>query len=244
MSEDELPIIENRLQPFPEDWERGLAVVAHPDDMEYGAAAAVARWTQQGKYIAYALVSDGEAGVSSMDPSVVGPLRREEQIASCKIVGVNDVEFLGWPDGGIVEGLELRADLTAVIRRYKPDVILSINFRESWGGPSWNHSDHRAVGRGLLDAVRDAGNPWLFSDRGPAWPGVRFVAFSGSPQPTHAVDTTATFDAGVRSLAAHSVYLENLGGDMASPDEFLRAGAKSIGERFGVELAASFEIIG
>jgi LmbE family N-acetylglucosaminyl deacetylase len=232
------------LETFPEDWESALAVVAHPDDMEYGAAAAVARWTAQGKHVSYVLVSDGEAGISAMPPHEVGPLRREEQRTSCRVVGVEDVEFLGWPDGSIVEGLALRADLAAAIRRHRPDVVLSINFRDSWGGPSWNHADHRAVGRALLDAVRDAANPWMFTDRGAAWDGVRFVAFSGSPQPTHAVDTTDTFDAGVASLAAHRLYLEHLGGDMASPDEFLRGAATAIGEQMGTPLAASFELVG
>lgn len=235
---------EIELQPFPEDWVRGLALVAHPDDMEYGAAAAVARWTRQNKQFVYVVVSDGEAGISTMDPSVVGPLRRGEQEASCAAVGVGTVEFLGWPDGTIVEGLELRADLAAAIRKHRPEVVVSINFRESWGGPSWNHADHRAVGRALLDAVRDAANPWVFRDRGDPWPGVRFVAFSGSPQPTHAVDTTATFDDGVRSLACHRTYLANLEGDMATPDAFLRQAAEAAGRQFGVELAATFEIIG
>ena len=231
------------LEPFPEDWERGLAVVAHPDDMEYGAAAAVARWTAQGKQFAYVLVSDGEAGIASMDPAGAGPIRRREQEASCAVVGVDDVTFLGWPDGTIVEGLALRADLAEEIRRHRPEVVVSINFRDSWGPSSWNHADHRAVGRSLLDAVRDAGNPWVFSDRGEAWDGVRFVAFSGSPQATHAVDTTATFDLGVRSLAAHRAYLENLGGDMSSPDGFLRAAAEAAGAEFGVDLAATFEVV-
>jgi len=235
---------EVELQPFPEDWVRGLAVVAHPDDMEYGAAAAVARWTGQNKQFVYAVVSDGEAGIATMVPSVTGPLRRAEQKASCAAVGVDAVEFLGWPDGTIVESLELRAELAAVIRQHRPEVVVSINFRDSWGGPSWNHADHRAVGRALLDAVRDAANPWVFPDRGAAWPGVRFVAFSGSPQPTHAVDTTATFEAGVRSLACHRTYLANLEGDMASPDAFLREAAEAAGRRFGVALAATFEIIG
>ena len=231
------------LEPFPEDWNRGLAVVAHPDDMEYGAAAAVARWTQQGKQIAYVLVSDGEAGIASMDPSRTGPVRRAEQEHSCAIVGVHDVTFLGWPDGTIVEGLELRADLAAQIRRHRPEVVVSINFRDSWGPSSWNHADHRAVGRSLLDAARDAANPWVFSDRGEAWDGVRLVAFSGSPLPTHGVDTTATFHLGVSSLAAHRTYLENLGGSMGSPDGFLRSAAQAAGVEFGVELAATFEII-
>src|SRR4051794_37045963 len=195
------------LEPFPEDWERGLAVVAHPDDMEYGAAAAVARWTGQGKRVAYVLVSDGEAGIASMAPAEAGPIRRREQQASCAVVGVDEVSFLGWADGAIVEGLELRADLAAAIRRHRPEVVLSINFRDFWGPGSWNHADHRAVGRALIDATRDAANPWLFPDRGAPWDGVRLVAFNASPEPTHAVDTTATFEVGVRSLAEHRTYL-------------------------------------
>jgi LmbE family N-acetylglucosaminyl deacetylase len=232
------------LDPLPEDWERALAVVAHPDDMEYGAAATVARWTEQGKGVAYVLVSDGEAGISTLPPAETGPIRRQEQLAGCAAVGVTDVEFLGWPDGAIVEGLALRAELAGAIRRHRPHVVLSINHRDSWGGPSWNHADHRAVGRSLLDAVRDAANPWLFTERGPAWDGVRFVAFSGSPQPTHAVDTTATFDRGVRSLEAHRTYLQHLGGDMADPEDFLQGAAVAGGARLGTELATTFEVVG
>lgn len=232
------------LEPFPEDWDRGLAVVAHPDDMEYGAAAAVARWTAQGKSVGYVLVSDGEAGIATMSPEDAGPIRRVEQVASCEVVGVTDVAFLGHPDGTMEETLELRADLVAEIRRFRPEVVLSINFRDSWGGPSWNHADHRAVGRALLDAIRDAANPWVFSDRGAPWTGARFVAFGGSPQPTHGVDVTGTFETGMRSLETHRVYLENLDGPMASPTSFLRENAEADGRRLGTELATSFEIVG
>lgn len=233
-----------KLEPFPENWSTALAVVAHPDDMEYGAAAAVARWTRQGKHVVYVLVTDGEAGIATMDPSEVGPRRRAEQVAACENVGVDVVEFLGLPDGLLVEGPDLRAALCEPIRRHQPEVMFSVNFRDSWGGPSWNHVDHRAVGRSLLDAVRDAANPWVFPEAGAAWDGVRFVAFSGSPEATHAVDVTDTFDAGVASLACHEVYLTNLGGEMASPATFLRGPAAAAGEAFGVDLAATFEIIG
>ena len=178
-----------------------------------------------------------------MAPSEVGPLRQEEQRASCEIVGVHDIEFLGLPDGSLIEGLDLRAELAAAIRRHRPEVVLSINFRDSWGGPSWNHVDHRAVGRSLLDAVRDAANPWMFSDRGEAWGGVRFVAFGGSPEAAHGVDVADTFETGVRSLEAHAVYLSHLSGDMAEPSAFLRQGAAAAGARLGVELAASFELV-
>jgi LmbE family N-acetylglucosaminyl deacetylase len=232
-----------RLDALPEDWDRALAVVAHPDDMEYGAAAAVARWTGQRRWVGYVLVTDGEAGIETMPPEEAAPLRRAEQVASCEVVGVTDVEFLGLPDGTLVEDLALRAELAAAVRRHRPDVVLSINFRESWGGSSWNHADHRAVGRSLLDAVRDAANPWVFPDRGEPWSGVRFVAFGGSPQPTHAVDVTETFDAGIRSLRCHAAYLEALGGEMAEPESFLRTHAEAAGPRLGVALATTFEVV-
>jgi LmbE family N-acetylglucosaminyl deacetylase len=234
----------DRLEPFPEDWSRALAVVAHPDDMEYGAASAVARWTSQGKDVRYVLVTDGEAGISSMPPTEVGPIRRAEQRASCAVVGVTGLEFLGHPDGLVEEGVPLRRALAGAIRRHRPEVVLSINYRDSWGGPSWNHIDHRAVGRALLDAVRDAANPWVFEDLGlDAWDGARLVAFSGSPQPSHAVDVTGHLDAGIESLRRHEVYLSNLGGDMADPGAFLRTNAEQAGPRLGVALATTFELV-
>ena len=91
-------------------------------------------------------------------------------------------------------------------------MILSINHRDGWGGPSWNHPDHRAVGRALLDAVRDAANPWLFPECGPAWSGVRFAAFNASPVATHAADVTGYLDRGIESLRCHELYLANLDG--------------------------------
>lgn len=230
------------LQPFPEDWERALAVVAHPDDMEYGASCAVARWTAQDKQVAYLLVTRGEAGIGTMAPEEVAELRAVEQRNSCAAVGVTTLEFLDHPDGLVVEGIDLRIDLAAAIRRHRPEVLISINHRDSWGGPSWNHPDHRAVGRSLLDARRDAGNPWLFPDRGAAWDGVRFVAFSGSPEPTHAAPISeADLAAGVASLRCHELYLGALD-DHEDPDPFLRNVARSTGAGIGAEYAVAFEI--
>lgn len=233
------------LEVLPEDWDRALAVVAHPDDMEYGAASAVARWTSQGKWVGYVLATEGEAGIESMAPEDVVPIRRAEQEASCAAVGVDVLEYLDHPDGLVVNDLRLRADIAGAIRRHRPDVVLSINFRESWGGPSWNHVDHREVGVALLDAVRDAANPWVFPDRGEPWKGVCFVAFSGSPRATHGVDVTGHIDAGIESLACHRVYLENLGDNPmgVDPGGFLREGAAAAGARVGVDYAATFEVI-
>jgi LmbE family N-acetylglucosaminyl deacetylase len=235
------------LEVVPEDWSSALAIVAHPDDLEYGAASAVARWTRQGKDIRYLLVTRGEAGIADRPPEEVGPLRENEQLASAAVVGVHGVEFLDHPDGMIEAGLTLRRDLARAIRVHRPQVVIGINHREWWGPGAWNHVDHRVVGVAILDAVRDAANPWAFATLRaaglPAWGGVRFVAMNGSPESTHAVDVTDTLDVGVASLREHATYLAGLGGDATDPDGFLRSGAAATGPRIGVRYAAAFELV-
>jgi LmbE family N-acetylglucosaminyl deacetylase len=230
------------LLPFPDDWERALCIVAHPDDLEYGAAAAIARWTGAGKHVSYLLVTRGEAGIDGMDPSEVAPRREAEERASAAVVGVEAVEFLdGHVDGVIEYGLPLRRDLAAGIRRVRPDLVVSMNHSDSWGGPSFNMADHRHVGLAALDASRDAGNRWIFTDAGDPWPGVRRVAIGGSPQATHFVDVGATIDVGVASLREHAAYLAGLGTEF-DPDAFLRGNARASGEQAGCEYAASFQL--
>ena len=227
------------MQPMPEDWNRAVAVVAHPDDLEYGAASAVARWTGQGKEVAYLLATRGEAGIAGLPPDKTGPLRMDEDRRSAAIVGVRDVEFLGHQDGLVEYGMPLRRDLAAAFRRLKPDVVITMSFDLTWGeqGPV-NHADHRAVGLAVLDACRDAANEWVFPEAGPHWTGIR-DAYVGSVDPTHFVDVTATIDAGIASLREHRAYLEGLGGDF-DPDEFLKNMAGYTGLGAGVEYAVGF----
>ena len=152
-----------RLEPVPEDWERALAIVAHPDDLEYGAAAAVARWTDQGKQVVYLMVTRGEAGIDVMSPGEAGPIRAEEERRSAAVVGVGQVEFLDHRDGVIEYGLPLRRDLALAIRKHRPQVVVTLNHRLAWPGGGLNMADHRNVGLAVLDAVRDAGNRWVFT---------------------------------------------------------------------------------
>ncbi|MEU6642259.1 PIG-L deacetylase family protein [Saccharomonospora sp. NPDC046836] len=237
------------LAPLPTDWERALAVVAHPDDLEYGGSGAVARWTDEGRSVTYLLASRGEAGIDGMPPEEAGPLREREEIASARVVGVDQVEFLDHPDGMIEYGLPLRRDIAAAIRRHRPELIIMTNHRETWPGGDWlNMADHRNVGLATLDAVRDAANRWVFRDLTEAglepWDGVRWVAAAESPLATHAVDITATIDRAVASLREHRAYLAGLGdGPMTDPDTFLREAALETGTRFGGVLACSFELI-
>jgi len=234
------------LEPFPEDWQRALAVVAHPDDMEYGTSAAVARWTAQGKSVAYCLLTSGEAGIDNLEPEQAGPVRKEEQRAACAAVGVTDLEFLGFPDGVLEYGLPLRRAIAAVIRRHRPEVVITGNFRDTFGPGALNMADHIVAGQATLDAARDAGNRWVFRDllaEGlEPWNGVRLVAAGGSPQATHAVDIGDYFEAGVESLRAHKAYFDSFGENAPDMAEMLEGFARMAGSQLGVPLATSFEV--
>ena len=228
------------MEPLPEDWSRAVAVVAHPDDLEYGAASAVARWTRQGKELAYVLVTSGEAGIDAMAPAEARPLREEEERRSAAVVGVAQVEFLGHPDGLVEEGLRLRRDLAAAFRRLRPEVVLTMSFDLTWGaeGPV-NHADHRVTGLAVLDACRDAANRWLFPDAGEPWAGIRDVYVAGAEAATHFVDVGETLEAGVASLREHRAYIDGLGRAF-DPDEFLRNMAGFAGMVAGCEYAVAF----
>lgn len=235
------------LQPVDETWDRALAVVAHPDDMEFGSAAAVARWTEAGKTVVYCMVTSGEAGIDGIDPAEAGPLREAEQVESCRLVGVDEIDFLRLPDGVLEYGVDLRRAICASVRRHRPEIVITNNFRATWGGQSLNQADHIAVGMATLDAVRDAGNRWVFreqieTDGLEPWGGVRAVWAAGSPDGEHGVDTTATFDRGVESLRAHQAYIDGLGWEDFDPAEFLEGGARGAGNRLGTRFGTSFEV--
>ena len=204
----------------------------------------MARWTDQGKRVVYGLVTSGEAGIDGMAPERAGPLREREQRASAEIVGVDEVEFLGLPAGVLEYGLPLRREITRLVRKHRPEVVVTNNFRDTWDGDvTLNQADHIATGRAVLDAVRDAGNRWVFTDLGlEPWGGVKQVWAAASPQSRHGVDVTATFDRGLRSLEAHAEYIAGLGAGAFDPEEFLEGFARATGTRIGAKYGASFEV--
>ncbi len=236
------------LAPMPDDWQRALAVVAHPDDLEYGCSAAVAVWTDAGREVVYVLATRGEAGIDTLEPATCGPLREREQRASAAVVGVSQVDFLDHRDGVVEYGPALRRDIAAAVRRYRPELVITLNHRDTWGGTYWNTPDHVAVGRATLDAAGDAGNRWIFpelTERGlQPWDGVRWVAVAGSSSPTHAVDATDGMERAVRSLLEHRAYIEALTDE--DPETyargFLTRTAEETGQRFGGRPAVAFEL--
>jgi LmbE family N-acetylglucosaminyl deacetylase len=234
------------LTPVNEDWERALCVVAHPDDMEFGFSAAIARWTAQGKTVVYCMVTSGEAGIDGMHPDEARTVREAEQIESARIVGVDTVEFLRLTDGVLEYGVPLRSAIAAVVRRHRPEIVITNNFRDTWGGSNLNQPDHIATGKATLDAVRDAGNRWVFATQIDAglepWGGVKQVWVAGSPEATVGVDITDTFDKGVESLRAHKAYIDGLGWESFDPAEFLEGIARANGTRMGVAFGVGVEV--
>ena len=225
---------------------RVLCVVAHPDDMEYGASAAVAKWTERGVDVRYLLATRGEAGIDGMAPDVAGPLREQEEIDGARIVGVEVVEFLDHRDGVVEYGLPLRRDIARAIRRHRPDVVVSGSHAERFVGGMTNQADHRAVGLAALDACKDAGNRWIFpelvEEGHEPWSGVKQLLSMASSSPTHGIDVTGYVDAAVASLRAHGAYLDGLGEGWPPPEEFLPMMAAGGGAMLGVDAGLVVEV--
>ncbi|MEU5029215.1 PIG-L deacetylase family protein [Streptomyces milbemycinicus] len=237
-----------QLQPMPTDWQRALAVVAHPDDLEYGCSAAMAAWIDEGREIAYVLATRGEAGIDTVAPAECGPLREREQRASAAAVGVSVVEFLDHRDGTIEYGISLRRDIAAAIRRHRPELVITLNHHTTWDGGVRNTPDHVAVGHATLDAAADAGNRWIFpelTEQGlQPWNGVRWVAVANSKNPTHAVPAEPGLERAVRSLLEHRAYIEALTDE--DPEtyarRFLTESTRELSARFGGQPAVVFEL--
>ncbi|MEU7832046.1 PIG-L deacetylase family protein [Nonomuraea sp. NPDC049129] len=189
---------------------RVLVVTAHPDDADFGAAGTVALFGDRGVEVTYLLVTDGDAGGNerTLDNTGMAELRRAEQTAAAKAVGVTDVRFLGHADGTVVPSLALRKDIARVIRQVRPDLVITHHPDRNYQFIAPSHPDHRAVGGSTLDAVYpDARNPYAFpelvKDEGlDAWT-VREVWLMGGSTPNHWTDITEAIDRKLAALQSH-----------------------------------------
>lgn len=189
------------LEPFPTQWRTALVLVPHPDDPEYGCAAAVAKWTREGKTVHYALASRGEAGIEGMAPQDAGPVREQEQLRSAAVVGVEDVQFWDFPDSAIFDTAELRAAVAETITTLAPELVLTIYSGPEWAPGEPNQRDHIEFSNAVAAAYDSLDDP-------PRW------LFENGPEPTHAVVIDDDcFESAVTSLAQHEVYLSVLDPD-------------------------------
>ncbi|MCL6091632.1 MAG: PIG-L family deacetylase [Actinobacteria bacterium] len=223
---------------------RVLVVTAHPDDVDFAAAGTVAKWVSMGAEVAYCVVTDGDAGGSdrSMARSAMAKLRREEQRQAAAEVGVSEVTFLGYPDGKLAPTIELRRDVSRVVRKWRPERLLCQSPERNWDRIGASHPDHLAAAEAAVCAAYpDARNPFAHPElleEGLEPHSVAELWLMASPRPNRAVDITATFVRKVAALrchasqVAHEVDLEGRLWHMAS------AGARSAGvpEGTAVEL--------
>ncbi len=190
-----------------------LVVGAHPDDIDFGASGTLATWTDAGARVVYCIVTDGDAG--GFDPSVprsaIVGIRRAEQEAAAKVVGVDEVEFLGYPDGRLFASLELRRDLARTIRRVRPARVVAQSPERNWRRIQASHPDHLAAGEATLNAVYpDARNAFAFPEllEDGFEPHVASeVWLMASPRADHLVDITDTIDRKVAALRCHASQL-------------------------------------
>ena len=228
------------LPQLPEDFERVLCVVAHPDDIEYGTSAAVAKWTAAGKTVTYWLAPRGRGRRAPGD----GARRRAR--AAGRAVGVDVVEFGDYRDGVLEPSAALRRDIAREIRKRRPDLVITGDYHDRFIGGMLNQADHRVVGQACADAVADAGNRWIFPeliDEGWQPHRVALLAFAASATPTHYVDVTGYFEQAVASLEEHAAYNDALPAQFPRPPQLLHMILGSAPPAPGVEHALSLDVI-
>lgn len=188
---------------FPES---ALAIVAHPDDLEFGAAGTLAKWAKHGTRVVYVLVTSGNGGThdAQYNRDTIAILREQEQRAAAAICGVHEVEFLRYNDGEVVPNLELRKKLVHMIRKHTPQVLMSMDPTMWFSGNGYiNHPDHRAVGAATLEAVFPVAEmPLMYPELGPAHK-VSEVWLQWVEAPDTWVDISETLDLKIDALRQH-----------------------------------------
>lgn len=230
---------------MPEKSIRILVAMAHPDDVEYSCAPAVAQWVSDGCDVHYLLGTRGEAGMEEPEwpPERTARTREVEQRRAADIVGVNHVEFLNYPDGRIMYGESPRRDLARVIRRVRPHRIVTLNYDPTIGSRHLNQADHRIFGLAVLDAIRDAAARWIFpallNEGLEPWRGVREVYVAATADTDEVVQVSAEcVDRAVAALRAHESYIGDL-----DAESRVRVRAHEIGQESGYEYAVNFRVL-
>lgn len=196
MADDEVP-------------ERVLVVTAHPDDVDFGNAGSVATWTDAGIDVSYCLVTDGDAGGSDLDMprKEMAEVRRAEQTAAAKCVGVHDLHWLGYPDGRVEPTLDLRRDISRVIREVRPQRVVTQSPERSFVRVYASHPDHLATGEATICAVYpDSRNPFAhpeLRDEGYEPWSVSELWIQALQTPDVFVDITDTVDRKIEALKCH-----------------------------------------
>ena len=209
------------------DKQRILVILAHPDDPEFFCGATLARWARAGHTINYALLTCGDKGRNDSNKHIPGnelcALRHIEERAAADVLGVQEVIFLDREDGYLIPDLSLRKEVVRLIRRFKPDILMTCDPQNLFATYGLNHPDHRAAGQVVLDAVFPAaGNELFFPElitEGwmPHTP--KEIWASLTSQPNVVLDVTDTWDIKIRALKEHLSQI----GDLDKFEERMRS---------------------
>ncbi len=225
--------------------ERALLVVAHADDIEFGMGGTAARWVDNGAEVTFCITSDGGSGSNEADsvrPELV-KLRVKEQRAAAKVLGVQDVRFLGYPDGTMQPTLELRRDLTRLIRELKPQVVMTTDPTTIIPPQNFyiNHPDHRATSEATMYATfPSAGTRPIFPElleEGLEPHNVDYFYLSFTMEPTLYVDVTAQWERKCKALLCHK---SQVGEDVVG---FIEGFSNEMGKKIGVEHGEAFRVV-
>jgi len=224
--------------------EQVLVVVAHADDIEFGISGTVARWTEAGTKVSYCIVTNNSSGSNEPDADLnaLSETRKNEQLASAKAVGVTDVRFLGYQDGILQPTLELRKEITALIREIKPQIVITFDPRTVFSGGGYvNHPDHRAVGEATTYAVfPSAETRPIFSDlldRGLEPHKVQKLFLVLSESDNYQVDISSTFERKSEALLCHKSQLDE------KVIEMIRKWNSEAAKDYDAEYIESFHVI-
>jgi len=215
----------------PETWESPqhiLVILAHPDDPEFFCGATLARWARAGHRITYQLLTCGDKGFNDFTPADMTPdalcaIRHKEQLAAANVIGVEEIHFMDLPDGYLVPDINLRRDIVRVIRKFRPDILVTCDPQTLFATYGINHPDHRAAGQVVLDAVYPAaGSPVFFPELleegyPPHMP--KEVWCSLTTQPNMIVDVTETWSVKMEALLHHKTQI----GDMERFQERMKS---------------------
>lgn len=221
-----------------------MFIAAHPDDPEFLAGGTVARLVQEGREVTYVVLTNGNKG--SGDRTVTAaqlvPIREEEQRRAARVLGVRHVEFLGQEDGELEDTRSVRRAITRQVRRWRPDLVITLNPHRTYSNfPGW-HRDHRTTGRIVMDCVYPLARDHLaFPELLPEFEPhtVREVYLIQWEQPRLIIDITSTMDVKLEAIRCHASQV----GDFKAVETRMRNRAEIIGREQGYRFAEGFDSI-
>ena len=217
-----------------------LTIIAHPDDAEFGAAGSIAAWTAEGKTVVYVVCTGGGKGTSDrkVSPADLERIRQQEQRAAASVLGVSEVVFLGMEDQGLEDTREFRETVVRLIRRYRPEKVIS---SDPYRRYLW-HRDHRIVGQVVMDALFPYARDHLaypdLLEEGLEPHKVQEALFFGTDEVNHWIDISDTFEIKLEALICHATQIRELKVD--NLESWLRARCRRLAEGSDFTLAEAF----